>query len=135
MMTANTAMSRQGHNPSAIKAGEHSVQEREIELDNLRTIIVALNQKVKARDDIDKQFKELKKHQAAVVEGRDELRMQMEENAQAFKEQQMKNQKFQELIIEENKNWNLVDQEKDQIISAKDKEIRELRALLNQKDR
>lgn len=47
----------------------------------------------------------------------------------------MKNQKFQELIIEENKNWNLVDQEKDQIISAKDNEIRELRALLNQKDR
>lgn len=47
----------------------------------------------------------------------------------------MKNQKFQELIIEENKNWNLVDQEKDQIISAKDNEIRELRSLLNQKDR
>ena len=71
----------------------------------------------------------------AIVEGRDELRMQIEENAQSFKEQQTKNQKFQELIIEENKNWNLVDQEKDQIIAGKDNEIRELRALLNQKDR
>lgn len=67
------------------------MNEREIELDNLRTIIVALNQKVKARDDIEKQFKELKKHQASVVEGREELRMQIEENSQSFKEQQMKN--------------------------------------------
>lgn len=107
------------------------MQEREIELENLRTIIVALNQKVKARDDVEKHFKELKKHQISVVEGRDELRMQIEENVQSFKEQQMKNQKFQELIIEENKNWNLVDQEKDQIIAAKDNDIRELRALLN----
>lgn len=52
---------------------------------------MALNQKVKARDDIEKSFKELQKHQTSVVEGRDELRMQIEENVQSFKEQQMKN--------------------------------------------
>lgn len=104
-------------------------------MENLKTIIVAMNQKLKAKDDIERQFKEYKKHSNKISEGRDELRMQMQESVSAFKEQQMKNQKFQELIIEENKNWNLVDQEKDQIISSKDNEIRELRALLNQKDR
>ena len=63
------------------------MNERDIELDNLRTIIVALNQKVKAREDIEKQFKDLKKHQAAIMEGREELRLQIEDNSQSFKDQ------------------------------------------------
>jgi len=32
------------------------VNEREMELDNLKTIIIALNQKVKSRDDLEKEL-------------------------------------------------------------------------------
>ena len=69
-------------------------KETEIEVENLQTIIVAMNQKLKSKEDIEKQFKEYKKHASKINEGRDELRTQIEESVAAFKEQQMKNQKF-----------------------------------------
>lgn len=47
----------------------------------------------------------------------------------------VKNQKFQQLIIEENQNWNLVDQEKDQIIAKKEQEMRDLKQEISQMDR
>lgn len=40
----------------------HFKSERDIEIENLKTVIVALNQKIKAKEDVEKQFKELKKH-------------------------------------------------------------------------
>ena len=60
-------------------------------------------------------------------QGREQLRKELEESSKQVTEHQHKNEKFQELIIEENKNWNLVDHEKEQMLAKKDDEIRELK--------
>ena len=56
------------------------LSERDIEIDNLKTIIIALNQKVKAKDDLEKRIDEQKKLKELAEEARDELRMLIEEN-------------------------------------------------------
>ena len=60
-------------------------------------------------------------------QARDQLRRELDESSKLIEEHQHKNEKFQELIIEENKNWNLVDHEKESIIATKDEEIRLLK--------
>ena len=52
-----------------------------------------------------------------------------------MKAQQEKGEKFQNLIIEENKNLNQLVNEKSSIIITKDKEIRSLQQALNSKNR
>lgn len=52
-----------------------------------------------------------------------------------MKAQQDKGEKFQNLIIEENKNLNQLANEKSSIIISKDKEIRSLQQALNSKNR
>ena len=52
-----------------------------------------------------------------------------------MKAQQDKGEKFQNLIIEENKNLNQLVNEKSSIIVSKDKEIRSLQQALNSKNR
>jgi hypothetical protein len=47
------------------------LNERDIEMDNLKTIIVALNQKVKSRDDLHKQVSDLKAQLEASNKARD----------------------------------------------------------------
>lgn len=56
------------------------LNERDMELDNLKTIIIALNQKVKSRDDLEKELQECKKNIKISDNARDELREQIEEN-------------------------------------------------------
>lgn len=104
-------------------------------MDNLKTIIIALNQKVKAKEDLENHLNGIQQQVENANEGREQLKKELEESAKQVQEHQLKNQKFQELIIEENKNWNLVDHEKDQMIAKKDKEIMELKQQLSQKDR
>jgi len=45
--------------------------------------------------------------------------------------QQNKNSKFQELVVEENSNWNLMDQEKERVILEHENQIDELKSALN----
>ena len=121
---------------SGIQESQYTfLNERDVEMDNLKTIIIALNQKVKSRDDLERELAECQKNIKLCEDARGDLRAQIEESTEAIREHQNKNEKFQELIIEENKNWNLVSQEKDQIINNKDQEINELKQALSQKDR
>lgn len=112
-----------------------TMNERDVEMDNLKTIIIALNQKVKAKDDLENQLELLQKNLNQSEEAREELRQQIEMSAQTLQQNQVKNEKFQNLIIEENKNWNLVDQEKETIIGRKDSHIQELQQQMNQYER
>lgn len=78
-------------------------------MDNLKTIIIALNQKVKSKEDLESQVNEARKMIESGDQAREDLRISLEDQAGIVQDNQTKNQKFQELIIEENKNWNLVD--------------------------
>ena len=57
---------------------------------------------------------------------RDALRSKIEEGSTRMTESSGKAEKFQELIIEENKNLNQVINEKDDIIAKRDQRIAEL---------
>ena len=65
--------------------------ERDIELDNLKTIIVALNQKVKAKEDLESEVDLLRQR----VQNQDQERVAMlqriEESSQEIKDLQQKN--------------------------------------------
>jgi vacuolar-type H+-ATPase subunit I/STV1 len=78
--------------------------QRELEIENLKTIIIALNQKVKARDDIEQELNQLKEAHKVSNTAREDLRAQLENASHAFADEQGKSAKFQELIIEENQN-------------------------------
>lgn len=47
---------------------------KEVEIDNLKTIIIALNQKVKAKDDIERELNQLKEAHKVANDAREELR-------------------------------------------------------------
>jgi DNA repair exonuclease SbcCD ATPase subunit len=47
---------------------------REVEVENLKTIIIALNQKVKARDDIEQELNQLKEAHKVANNAREDLR-------------------------------------------------------------
>jgi hypothetical protein len=64
---------------------------------------------VKAKEDLESQVDEARKMIDSGDQAREDLRISLEEQAGIVQDNQVKNQKFQELIIEENKNWNLVD--------------------------
>jgi len=70
------------------------LNERDVEMDNLKTIIIALNQKVKSRDDLEKELTECQRNIKVCEEARAELRAQIEESTEAIREHQNKNEKF-----------------------------------------
>lgn len=55
-------------------------------MDNLKTIIIALNQKVKTRDDIEANLKSIMESEAVNAEAREDLRTQLSEAAANLKE-------------------------------------------------
>ena len=65
------------YNPDAYKntSQSYDINERDIELDNLKTIIVALNQKVKSKEELEKLFKDTKNQLKHISEGREDLRI------------------------------------------------------------
>lgn len=50
------------------------INDRDLEMDNLKTIIIALNQKVKTRDDIEANLKSIMKTEAINALAREDLR-------------------------------------------------------------
>lgn len=60
-------------------------------MDNLKTIIIALNQKVKTRDDIEANLKSIMASEAENATAREDLREQLLQAAASLKEQQAKN--------------------------------------------
>ena len=89
---------------------------RDAEIDNLKTIIIALNQKVKAKDDLEEQLAALTETHKSTNQAREELRIQLEDASNAFAEEHEKKTKFQELVIEENKNRQESENQKDEAI-------------------
>lgn len=118
--------------PELSDEGEISgYNERDIELDNLKTIIVALNQKVKSKEDLESEIELMRERIEDQDKERVIMQQRIEESSNEIKELQVKNQRFQELIIQENKNWANVDLDKEKIIKEKDEEINRLKQLLN----
>ena len=49
---------------------ESKLNEKELEIDNLKTIIIALNQKVKAKDDLEQELGKQKEEISSLVDAR-----------------------------------------------------------------
>lgn len=97
-----------------------------IEIDNLKTIIIALKQKLTSQEDTQLELQQLYIDFHNSERQREELRNQLALQTQQMNSQQQKSSKLQELVIAENQNWNLMDQEKEKIIAEKNQIVNEL---------
>ena len=64
---------------------------------------------MKAKEDIEGDLANMTQNFEESESARLALREQLEEASRQIKSQQSKNSKFQELVVEENSNWNLMD--------------------------
>ena len=82
------------------------LSEKEIELEHLKTVIVGLNQKLKVREDLEEDLANARKQVQDGERARAELHFNLEEAARRALEEAEKNKKYQDIIINENKELN-----------------------------
>ncbi len=78
------------------------LSEKEVELEHLKTVIVGLNEKLKVKEDIERDLENEKKVNAEHSKAREELHRQLEEAARKAIEEADKNKRFQDIILKEN---------------------------------
>jgi len=88
----------------------------EKENESLNQIISALNLKLKKTEDLELELKSMRQALRQNETAREELRTAIEDQTHTLDEHQAKSEKFQTLIIEENRNLKQIILEKDQQI-------------------
>jgi hypothetical protein len=79
------------------------LSEKEVELEHLKTVIVALNEKLKVREDLDEDLRNIRMQLDSAEKARTELQGYLEDAAHRALEEAEKNKKYQNIIINENK--------------------------------
>jgi len=111
------------------------LSQKEIELEHLKTVIVGLNEKLKVREDIEQDVVQARQTLVVSEQSRTTLHFQLEESGRKTVEEAEKNKKFQEIIINENNQRSQKVNEQLQTIQERERDIENLRHVVNQKDR
>lgn len=106
-----------------------------IENENLQGNIAGLETKLGTVHDLGSEINMLRNELKTNEQGREKLRKDLEVAAQNLKENQTKNEKFQNLLQEENRNLNRMLQEKDQTICTRENTIHQKDQTIQERDR
>lgn len=90
-----------------------TLESLQLEVEHLNGIITALTKKVRKTEDLEMELLSLRKALNENEDSRDELRKTIEEQSLTLQEHKTKSERFQALIIEENRNLNEIIQQKE----------------------